>query len=307
MSIAGRVFIENDNGELESKLIHIDEPILRIPSLCIHLNREVNEKFAFNNETHLIPIMSTKFMSDNGPKPGEEESFNGVNSHHYALQNLIAEKLQIKPKNIKTYEISLCDHQKGEIGGIFNEFIFSPRLDNLFSTYCAVDSLVSESSNESVENETNIRLIALFDHEEVGSCSVSGADSTLMLDTVRRISLSFSEEGEIDSVERAIRNSFVISADMSHAVHPSYSEKHEANHGPQMHKGISIKQNSNQRYATSGWTGTIIRQIAQRNNIPYQEYLVRNDSACGSTIGPILSSKGFRTVDVGAPQLSMHR
>ncbi|KAJ6386862.1 hypothetical protein OIU78_016733 [Salix suchowensis] len=148
-------------------------------------------------------------------------------------------------------------------------------------------------------------MVALFDHEEVGSNSAQGAGSPVMLDALSRITSSFDSDSKL--LPKAIQLSYLVSADMAHALHPNYMDKHEENHQPRLHGGLVIKHNANQRYATNAVTSFLFREIASKHNIPTQDFVVRNDMACGSTIGPILASGvGIRTVDVGAPQLSMH-
>jgi len=193
------------------------------------------------------------------------------------------------------------DTQKATIGGAFNEWIFSPRLDNLNMSFCALTALIEASKDHSIADEKNIVGIALFDHEEVGSESAHGAASPIVNELVKRVTRS--EE----LVEIALRKSFLISADMAHGVHPNYREKHDPNHKPSIHGGVVIKQNCNQRYATNSASALPLREIAKRHNIPIQDFVTRNDSPCGTTIGPIISAHtGIRTVDVGNPQLSMH-
>ena len=166
-----------------------------------------------------------------------------------------------------------------------------------------------------MQADGQVSLIALFDHEEVGSASAVGAGSPIMGEAVRRISAALggagggaTTEGYDDAVAASIRRSFVMSADMAHAVHPNYAAKHQKGHGPQMNRGVVIKSNANQRYASNGITSLIVRELARRNDLPPpQEFVVRNDCPCGSTIGPIISANtGMRAVDLGMPQLSMH-
>eukprot|EP00698_Gefionella_okellyi_P011503 TRINITY_DN3037_c0_g1_i1.p1 TRINITY_DN3037_c0_g1~~TRINITY_DN3037_c0_g1_i1.p1 ORF type:complete len:210 (-),score=50.33 TRINITY_DN3037_c0_g1_i1:24-653(-) len=172
-------------------------------------------------------------------------------------------------------------------------------------SFCALQGLVQ---SDKLEEESNVRLVALFDHEEVGSQSTHGAAGTLMMEATRRITaVMASADSPADLFEVALRRSFLISADMAHAVHPNYSEKHEEHHQPAMHGGVVLKINSNQRYATNSVTALMLRTIANQHKLKLQEFVVRNDSACGTTIGPILAASiGLRTVDIGAPQLSMH-
>lgn len=300
LTVAGRVIVATEGEKkFEHRLVHINRPILRIPSLAIHLQREVKEGFKFNNETHLVPILSTEIQSQLESK---EESSN----HHSILLDLLAGQLNCETSAIRDFELSVVDTQPGAIGGAQQEFIFSPRLDNLLSTFTALDAFVG--SLDGAKDDTDVRLVCFFDHEEVGSESMHGAGSALMKDTILRINQLFTTENTPkDAFATCISKSFIISSDMAHAIHPNYSEKHENNHKPQMHKGPVIKTNANQRYATNAVTSFLIKQVANKVNVPLQEFVVRNDSACGSTIGPILSANcGIRTVDLGNPQLSMH-
>jgi len=161
-----------------------------------------------------------------------------------------------------------------------------------------VDSL---SKPNALANECNVIGICLFDHEEIGSESSHGAASPIVNELIRRVTQNVLLEPV------AIRRSFFISADMAHAVHPNYREKHDPNHKPAIHGGVVIKHNGNQRYATNSITAFPIREISKKYNVPIQEFVVRNDTLCGSTIGPIVSTNtGIRTVDIGNPQWSMH-
>lgn len=177
-----------------------------------------------------------------------------------------------------------------------NEFIFSSRLDNLLSTFCAVEALAETP----VPRDGNVNCIALFNHEEIGSVSTTGANGNLIPSLFQRLSPDASVEAQ------SIARSFVISADVSHAVHPSYSGKHEDNHQPRLNEGIAVKINNNQRYATDAVGSFLVRKLAERKGRKLQEFSARNDIPCGSTVGPFLSKLGVRTVDVGQTILSMH-
>jgi len=264
---------------------------LRIPTLAVHLDRDSGNKLEFNKQDQLMPIFATTL------KTTFEKDDQGRRN---VLRTLLATELKCLAGDIVDFELCLYDTQKSTIGGVFNEFIFSPRLDNLMMSFVALTSVLESLKDNNLAQEKNVRAIALFDHEEVGSDSTHGAGSPIMNELVKRLSTP-------DLFEIAIRKSFLVSADMAHAVHPNYASKHDSNHKPAIHKGVVIKNNSNQRYATNLETGFFLRQIAQRNNIPIQEFVVRNDTLCGSTIGPIIASHtGIRTVDIGNPQLSMH-
>jgi len=207
----------------------------------------------------------------------------------------------------------LYDTQKACLGGLNDEFIFSARLDNLNMTYCSVMGLIASANSAPLDNDASIRLVACFDHEEIGSLSAHGADSNMLPAVLRRLSVipatdsSASDADVATAFEQTLSTSFLVSADMAHSVHPNYSGKYEANHRPEMNKGTVIKINANQRYATNSPGIVLLQEVAKRASVPLQLFVVKNDSPCGSTIGPMLSAKlGVRTLDLGNPQLSMH-
>lgn len=321
LTVAGRVVVRNpDTGSLTFRLVSIAKPILRIPTLAIHLSRNVNtDGFAPNKETHTIPILATQLadainnpVAANGSAPAKAdlaEAPSGLASdrHPPLLLHVLAGELDVLPEHIVDLDLCLSDTQHAAIGGALDEFVFAPRLDNLASCFTATKALINSLGNEfagdSAVDNTSVRVVALFDHEEIGSSSSHGADSPLIVDSMQRIVKALGGDYHL-----AVRRSVMVSADMAHAIHPNYASKHEANHRPKMGGGLVIKTNQNQRYATSGITGLLIREAARRaGNLPIQEFVVPNDKPCGSTIGPIISSNtGLRTVDVGQAQLSMH-
>lgn len=189
-----------------------------------------------------------------------------------------------------------------------DEFVSSPRLDNLASSLCSLDSIIRHSKQDLKEfhNNAEIDLIMLFDHEEIGSTSAQGADSNMAVEVTQRIFNALGSHSQEDYY-RAIHRSLLISADMAHACHPNYTEKHQPSHQPKIHEGIVIKTNANQRYMTDSVGTTILRHMCNQVNVPIQDFIVRNDSLCGSTIGPMMAAKaGIKTVDIGAPQFAMH-
>jgi aspartyl aminopeptidase len=322
LGVAGRVMVRSSNGTIAQKVIKIDRPILRIPTLAIHLDRQ--ETFSFNKETQLFPIAGLEAELN---RTDESEPAEGVTEfsplkaaterHHPSFVKMIAEAAKVKPEEVLDFEMILFDTQKSCLGGMNNEFIFSPRLDNLNCSYCAVVGLTDSVTDESaLDTEDGIRLIALFDHEEIGSRTAQGADSNILPAIIRRLSVlpSPSSKG-VDlttAYEQTLSTSFLVSADMAHSVNPNYAAKYEADHKPHMNKGPVIKINANARYATNSPGIVLLQEVAQKvtkegGNLPLQLFVVRNDSSCGSTIGPMLSAAlGARTLDLGNPQLSMH-
>lgn len=327
LSVAGRVMVKEikEDGSVcySHRLVRVDEAIMRIPSLAIHLDRGVHDGFKVNTQSHLVPVLATSIKaelnkvvadessteggSENDGKQSSDKSTNDNKKHHSLLLQLLAAQIGCGLDEICDFELQMCDTQPSIVAGAMKEFVFSGRLDNLCMSFCSLKALIDSLSDEnSLEDETGVRMVALFDHEEVGSNSAQGAGSPAMLDALSRVTNAFSSS-DSKLLEKAVQQSFVVSADMAHALHPNYMDKHEENHRPKMHKGLVIKHNANQRYATNAVTSFIFREIAARHNLPIQDFVVRNDMPCGSTIGPILASGvGIRTVDVGAPQLSMH-
>jgi len=303
LTVAGRVLV-NQNGKISHRLVHLNKPILRIPNLAIHLDRTMNEKFSPNKETHLTPILATVVQEKLlNPQPKSESTDESkvktqAEKHQPLLINLICNELSCKPEEIVDLELQLCDTQPAVLGGVYEEFIFGGRLDNQVGAYCSIKAIIESAEN--ITDETGISIAAIYDHEEVGSDSAVGAGSSVTEHILRRLSSP-------DTFELAMARSFLMSADQAHAVHPNYSEKHEEEHRPSMHGGIVLKHNSNQRYASNSISASVLRESSKLADVPVQDFMVRNDCPCGSTIGPIMSAKlGLTTVDVGMPQLSMH-
>lgn len=296
LSLAGRVIVAVGD-KFETRLVHIKRPILRIPMLAIHLQRGVNEDgLKINAENHLAPVLATAVKSQLESRAEDAKS----DQHHSLLLKIVASEMGVEVEAIRDFELCLYDTQAACLGGAFNEFIFSRALDNLMMSFISLKCLIDSCDSKSLAEEKQVRMVALFDNEEVGSDSYMGAGSNLLRHLLHRIN------GDT-GLHSGMRRSFLVSADMAHALHPNYAEKHEENHRPALHKGLVIKQNANQRYATNAVTSFVLTEIAKRHNIPVQRFVVRNDTACGSTIGPILATNcGIRTVDVGVPQLSMH-
>jgi len=310
LGVSGRVLVRGSKEEgdkIHQRTVKIVKPVARVSTLCIHL-QTADERAAFkvNKEDHLSPILGTQSLLENGV----EEQLAGdawTKEQEPALMELIAKELNVDVKDIADFELNLFDVQPAALGGVKDEFLYSGRLDNHATCFTANEALIAHAQD--LSEDEDISLIALFDHEEVGSRSAVGAGSPIMAEAVRTISAALNG-GNIspDLYSSSIAKSFVFSVDQAHAIHPNYSSKHEKNHGPLMNNGVVMKVNQNQRYTTNCITGFIVREICRRANlVPMQEFVVRNDCPCGSTIGPIISANtGIRAVDAGMPQLSMH-
>lgn len=333
LSVAGRLLVREGQGPdawFVQRLVKVDKPILRIPHLAIHLHRESN--FNPNKEDELLPIAGLAEAELNKPSeetetaPAEGGDLQPLKAmserHHPAFLSLVAEQAGVDVSQIVDFELVLHDTQKACLGGLNDEFIYSPRLDNLNMTFCSIKGLIEsvQSPESPLATDTSIRLVACFDHEEIGSLSAHGADSNLLPAVLRRLSVlpgptsewedpssSAPPDAASTAFEQSLATSFLISADMAHSVHPNYAAKYERNHQPAMNKGTVIKINANQRYATNSPGIVLVQEVARRAGVPLQLFVVKNDSPCGSTIGPMLSAKlGVRTLDLGNAQLSMH-
>ena len=281
LSLAGRISYIDDQGSLASMLIDFEKPLAVIPSLAIHLDREANKSRSINSQKHLPPVLMSSPL---------DESIKD-------FRDLLLKQIQPSMPNVQKimdYELNFYDVQEPSLTGAYDEFISSARLDNLLSCYIGLQALLNASPEQS-------SLLVCNDHEEVGSQSAAGADGPMLQSVLERW-LPDPEQRAI-----ALDNSFLISADNAHAVHPNYADKHDNNHGPKINAGPVIKINANQRYASNSETQSFFRLLCEQANVPVQSFVVRSDMACGSTIGPITASNiGVKTVDVGVPQLAMH-
>jgi len=282
LSLAGRVSFETAEGKLGSALIDYRQAIATIPSLAIHLDREVNRKRSINSQTDIVPVL---FQSDTQ----EKADFRAM-----LKARLLEEHPECGVQQVLDYELSFYDTQKPAIIGMNQDFIASARLDNLLSCFTGLQALLQS-------NGENSALLVCNDHEEVGSLSAAGAQGPLLSAVLRRM-----VDGE-QQYAALTDSSMMISADNAHGIHPNYADRHDDNHGPILNAGPVIKINANQRYATSSETSGLYRLLAASENIPVQSFVVRTDMACGSTIGPITAgATGVRTLDIGVPTFGMH-
>lgn len=284
LSLAGRVMVRDDDLH-SAHNVRFSSSIVRLPNLAIHMNREVNEKGLVLNKQTGLPLIFG-FAADTAEAQTQ-------------LTNALACQLNVQATDILTWDLTVFDTQKGSFWGLNDAFIANSQLDNLASCHAAINALVSNKK----PNSTTI--CALFDHEEVGSESATGASGSFMSDVIKRICAS-TNTGEEDRL-RALANSFFISADMAHAYHPNHASSYEPCHHTLVNQGPVIKTNANQRYSTNADTAARFIQLCKQADVPYQQYAHRTDLGCGSTIGPILASQlGVASVDVGNPMWAMH-
>ena len=277
LSLAGRVLLADGSA----RLVDFGRELLRVPSLAIHLNRKVNtEGLKLNAQKHMAPIVS---LNDDG----------GID-----LRVLLAEELgDVKDEDVLAWDLMAYDVQPATRSGVRREFIHAARIDNLASCHSALTALTAADRNAEIT-----RGVVLYDHEEVGSRSAQGAASDFLRSCLQRLSGS-----SVEDYHRAVARSFLISADMAHAIHPNYTDRHEPKHQPMLGGGPVVKINVNQAYATDGESWASFERWAREADVSTQRFVVRSDLGCGSTIGPITAAElGIRTVDAGNPMLSMH-
>ncbi len=284
LSLAGRVNVRVLGG-FESRLVRFTEPLLRLPNLAIHMNREVNENgLKFNKQTELPLLLG---ISEDGTKA--EARF----------RQPIAAALCVEPDDLLTWELNAYDTQKGAFWGVDREFVANSQLDNLASCHAAVSALLA------TREPAATCLCAFFDHEEVGSESATGAGGSFVADVLSRLAGCAGLDSE--DQRRMLAQSFFISADMAHGWHPNFPAAYEPCHHALVNAGPVIKSNANQHYSTSAETAARFMAICEKAGVPCQQYAHRTDLGCGSTIGPIVAARlGIPSVDVGSPMWAMH-
>ncbi len=284
LSIGGRVLLRSGKSMAPTEvLIDFEKPVAIIPNLAIHLNKDINKGIELNKQKDMLPLVSLS-----GDFIGEDH-----------LIHKIAEYLSIEKQGILDYELYLYDPQPSTFVGFNDEFISAPRIDNLAMLHASLSSLIQ------TEKGVGITMLVSFDNEEVGSTTRLGADSTILADALERIdiALGLNKEEHMINIER----SFMISADMAHAVHPNSPEKHDPTNRPKLNAGPVIKQSANKRYTTDAFSSAVFKNLCEDASAPYQTFVNPSDQVGGSTIGPISSSHvSIKSIDIGNPMLSMH-
>lgn len=277
--LAGRLVLKDG-----SQVLARTAPMLRFPQLAIHLDRGVNDGLSLDKQVHMNPVWGIG-------NPAEAD-----------VLAVLAESAGVDPSRVGGYDVVIADAQRGEVFGGKNEFFASGRLDNLSSVHASLVAMIEHAKTSQGEH---IALFAAFDHEEIGSESRSGACGPFLQDILERIGHCLG--ASLDDRNRAYADSFCLSADAGHSVHPNYAGRHDPANHPLLGEGPLLKINANQRYATDGVGAALFANLCEHAQVPYQEFVSNNQMPCGSTIGPLTATRlGIRTVDVGIPLLSMH-
>ena len=279
LSVAGRVMVR-ENDKVVSRLVNVDRDLLVIPSVAIHMDREVNKGTPLKANVDMMPLFAE------GKEPG-------------AFRRLIVEEAGVEEADLLTTDLFLYTRTKGTLTGAHEEFVASPRLDDLQCVFGCLRGFLA------AEDSISVPVLAVFNNEEVGSGTRQGADSTFLTDVLRRINGAMGR-GEEEWM-MAVANSFLVSADNAHAVHPAHPELSDGAERPVLNGGVVLKYNANQKYTTDAVSGAVFREVCRMAGVPVQRYSNRADLPGGSTLGNISSAHlSIPTVDIGLPQLAMH-
>ena len=282
LSLAGRVSLRQGDAHT-TRLLRFEQPLLRLPNLAIHMNREVNEQGLKLNKQTELPLLMGLAEDDR------------VAEFH----SCIALQLGCEAADIVNWEFNVYDTQPGSFWGADAAFIADSQLDNLASCHAALSALLATTAPEAT------CLAAFFDHEEVGSTSAAGADGSFVEDVIQRLGAAQSQD--VEDQRRTLARSFFVSADMAHAWNPNFPAAYEPNHRVMVNAGPVIKVNANQRYATGIDSAARFIACCERAQVPWQQYAHRTDLGCGSTIGPLVAARlGILSIDVGSPMWAMH-
>lgn len=285
LSIAGKVSLKGASPlKPEIRLVNINKPLLIIPSLAIHMNREVNEGFKINRQVDTLPLLG--LINDKL----EKEDY---------LMNILAEELQVNKEDILNFELGLYEYEKGMLIGMNEELISSGRFDDLWMVYAGIRALIDSRENEAT------KVMICIDNEEIGSLTAEGADSTLLNNILERITLGLGKDRE--GYYRTLANSIMISADLAHAVHPNLGDKHDPTNRPVLEGGPVLKIAASGSYSTDSFNGAVFAGVCEAAGVPFQKFVNRSDVRGGTTIGPVTAANlTIPVIDMGAPVLGMH-
>ena len=280
LSVAGRLIVRNKKKKIATKLVNVDRDLLMLPALAIHMNREANDGYKYNAQSDMLPIF--------GDADSKDKFF-----------DVVADAAGVKREDILGHDLFLYNRVKPTVWGADGEFIASSRLDDQECVYTTFEGFMNAADSE------NVAVHCVFDNEEVGSGTKQGAASTFLKDTLTRINDSIGRTNE--QYFTAIANSFMVSADNAHAIHPNHLDKADPVNRPVMNKGIVIKYNANQKYTTDAVSAATFKLVCDEAGVPYQSFTNRSDMPGGSTLGNISTSQvAVNTVDIGLAQLAMH-
>lgn len=285
LSIAGKVSLRGKSPlKPETRLVNINKPLLIIPSLAIHMNREVNEGFKINKQVDTIPLLGLI------NEKLEKEDY---------LMNLLADELKVNKEDILNFELGLYEYEKGMLIGMNEELVSSGRFDDLWMVYAGIRALIDSSENEAT------KVMICIDNEEIGSLTAEGANSTLLNNILERIAIGLGKNKE--EYYRALANSIMISADLAHAVHPNLGSKHDPTNRPILEGGPVLKIAASGSYSTDSFNGAIFAGVCESAGVPFQKFVNRSDVRGGTTIGPVTAANlTIPVIDMGAPVLGMH-
>lgn len=285
LSVAGRVALKSENLlRPQTRLVDLNRPLLIIPNLAIHMNREVNNGVKMNKQKDTLPILT----------------YSNEKVSEKIMLDLLADALKVEVSEILDADLYLYPYEKSMCVGLNEEFISAPRLDDLSMTYSGLYALLNNSSQKGVS------MFVCYDNEEVGSHTKQGADAPFLIRTLERILIALGKSSR-ESLFMALENSFMISGDVAHLAHPNYMEKSDPTHKVLPGNGPAIKVNANFSYTTDSDSYAVFAGICKANDIPFQVFVNRSDERGGSTIGPVAASHlGIRSVDIGTPMLAMH-
>ncbi|MDP2309554.1 MAG: M18 family aminopeptidase, partial [Pseudomonadota bacterium] len=288
LGIAGRVIVRDGAGQREV-LVDLRRPLCRIPTLAIHLNRQVNEEGLKLNAQKDLPALFA-LSEDKAAEP---------------LRELLAVAAGVAIADVLTWDLALYDLTPAVISGVNGEFLHSARLDNLASCHAGLEALLASDAGDG-DPPASTAVLALFDHEEIGSTSERGAQSAWLEHLLERVTRD-AAGSSAGGLARALTRSWLVSADMAHAVHPAHGDKHDGEHMPKLNAGPVVKQHTSQRYGTEADGAAFFFRLCEKAEVPAQWFVNRSDLACGSTVGPLVAARlGVRAIDVGNPMLSMH-
>lgn len=298
LSVAGRLLIREE-GKMVTRLVNVDRDLVLIPNLAIHMNRKINEGYEYNVQKDLLPLFGCHMGEEDRAQSGKNmEPGSTDQASQGQLLQLLADQASIKPEQILGSDLFLYNRMPGTVWGAEEEFISSPRLDDLQCAFASLKGLLQ------TKEAANVAVHCVFDNEEVGSGTKQGAASGFLKDTLERIQAAF-HPGE--PMSKVLASSFMVSADNAHAVHPNDMEKTDPTNRPYLNGGIVMKGNANQKYTTDAVSAALFQIVCEQAGVEHQSFVNRSDMAGGSTLGNISNTQvALNTVDIGLPQLAMH-